>query len=82
MKRFRFVHPAKEGLPPFKVIHLDRLKILMGAKETWFVEDDLIPCWAPTRVVKRNPEGVREALEKRRYNLPRALGEKLAQAAD
>jgi hypothetical protein len=53
----------------------------MGAKETWFVEDEVIPCWAPTSVVKRNPEGVREALEKRRYNLPREFSEKLAEAA-
>jgi len=78
MKRSTFMHPAKHGLPPFKVICLDRLKILIGAKETWFVEHDLIPCWAPTSVVKRNPEGVRGALEKRRYNLPREFNEKLA----
>ncbi|WP_455284733.1 hypothetical protein [[Eubacterium] cellulosolvens] len=54
----------------------------MGAKQTWFVEHDLFPCWAPTRTVKRNPTGVREALEKRHYNLPRGFTEKLAVAVD
>jgi hypothetical protein len=40
------MYPARRSLPPFKVVHLDRLKILIGMKETWFVEDDLIPCRA------------------------------------
>lgn len=51
----------------------------MGAKETWFVGDDLIPCWTPTRVAKQNPEGVREALKKRHYDLPRGFSEKLVE---
>jgi hypothetical protein len=80
MKPLRFMYSAKRAHAPFKAVHLDGLRILVGVKETWFVEDDLTPCWTPTRVARQNPERVREALEKRHYKPPRGFTEKLAEA--